>query len=66
MNTTVTMTLDDILDLPPLTEQDIMRIEKAKANPDEECPAQTKEALRQFRPVKETHPELYKQLHGNQ
>ena len=66
MNTTVTMTLDEVLNLPPLTEQDRRRINKAKANPDAECPAQTEESLRQFRPVKETHPELYNNLKDNQ
>ena len=49
------MTLDEILNLPPLTETDIQRIGKATANPDEE--------LKKFKPVKETHPDLYKKTH---
>ena len=57
------MNLDEILNLPPLTETDIQRIGKATANPDEECPAQTDEELKKFKPAKETHPDLYKKTH---
>lgn len=56
------MTLDDILKMPPLTETDIQRLGKATANPDEECPAQTAEELKKFKPLKETHPDLYKKV----
>ena len=62
-NTTVIMTLDDIRNLPPLSVKDKNRISKALANPDEDCPAQTPEQLKQFRPLKETHPKLYSELH---
>ena len=62
-NTTVIMTLDDIRNLPPLSGKDKNRISKALANPDEDCPAQTPEQLKQFRPLKETHPKLYSELH---
>ncbi|MBR6347819.1 MAG: hypothetical protein IKR80_02580, partial [Spirochaetales bacterium] len=62
-NTTVTMTLDDIRNLPPLSSEDKKRISKALANPDKDCPAQTPEQLKQFRPLKETHPKMYSELH---
>ena len=58
------MTLDEILNQPPLTESDIQRIGKATANPDDECPAQTAEELKKFKPVKETHPDLYNKTLG--
>ena len=62
MSTIVTMTLDEILDLPPLTAEDKRRINKAKANPDDDCPAQTEEDLNKFKPVSATHPELYNRI----
>ena len=61
-NTTVTMTLDDIRNLPPLSKEDKKRISKALANPDNDCPVQTSEQLKQFRPLKETHPKMYNEL----
>ena len=63
-NTTVTMTLDDIRNLPPLSYEDKKRIGKALANPDNDCPAQTPEQLKQFKPLKETHPKLYSELNS--
>ena len=56
------MTLDEIRNLPPLSEEDKKRIGLALSNPDEDCPAQTHEQLEKFRPLKETHPERYNQL----
>ena len=64
-NTTVTMTIDEIRNLPPLSSKDKKRIDRALANPDEDCPAQSEEQLKKFRPLKETHPERYNQLHSN-
>jgi hypothetical protein len=53
------MTLDEIRNLPPLSEEDKKRIGLTLANPDEDCPAQTRDQLKQFKPLKETHPERY-------
>ncbi len=52
---TATMTLDDIRNLPPLSEADIRRISQAQSNPDEECPAQTEENLKSFKPARKTY-----------
>lgn len=55
MSTTVTMTLDDIKQLPPLTDDDKKIIQNAKPLPTEDCPIQTQEQLKQFRPWYELH-----------
>ena len=46
----MTMTLDDIKNLPPLTEEDIRTLEAAKPTPSEDCPAMSQEELKEFRP----------------
>jgi len=50
MNTMTTMTLDDLKNLPPLTEEEKAIIKNARATPTEDCPAMTKEELKGFRP----------------
>ena len=58
MNTTTTMTLDDVKKLPPLTEEEKQIIRNAKPTPTADCPAMTAEELKQFRPwyEKNKHP----------
>ena len=57
-NTMKTMTLDELKNLPPLTEEEKQTIRNAKPTPSEECPAMTPEELKQFRPwyLKEKKP----------
>ena len=50
-----TMTLDELRNLPPLTPEQIFTIENAKVVPDEDCPIQTEEELKQFKPWYELH-----------
>ena len=50
MSTMITMTLDDVKNLPPLTDEEKEIIKNAKATPDDDCPAMTKEELKDFRP----------------
>ena len=44
------MTLDDLKNLPPITEDEKRIIEAAVPTPSEDCPAMTTEELKQFRP----------------
>lgn len=50
MNTMTTMTLDDLKKLPPLTEDEKRIIKNARATPTPDCPAMTKEELKEFVP----------------
>ena len=50
-----TMTLDDLLK-NPLTENDKNIIANARPIPTEDCPEQTDEQLKQFKPWYEVHP----------
>ena len=65
MNTTVTMTLDDVRKLPTPTEEEILSIRNAttKKNDDPDCPTLSNEDLAEFRPLKDVKPELYAKLH---
>ncbi|MBR5346439.1 MAG: BrnA antitoxin family protein [Deltaproteobacteria bacterium] len=56
MSTIVTMSLDEINKLPPLTEEELRELEEAEPVPDEDCPALTPEQLAQFRPWHEVCP----------
>lgn len=56
MNTTVTMTLDEVKKLPPLTEDEKVIIHKARATPTDDAPSQTQEQLKLFKPWYATHP----------
>ncbi|MBP3367018.1 MAG: BrnA antitoxin family protein [Treponema sp.] len=63
MSTTVTMTLDEIMNLPPLSEQQKKELETAKDSKityDEDSPEMTADELKQFKPWYEVHPEWYK------
>ena len=44
------MSFDDLLKLPPLTEEYIAIIENARPLPTDDCPEMSAEELRQFRP----------------
>lgn len=55
MSTIVTMTLDELKELPPLTVAEKEIIWNAKPIYDEDCPKQTKEHLAQFKPYYEAH-----------
>ena len=50
MSTMKTMTLDELKNLPPLTESEKQVIKNAKPTPSEDCPAMTQEELKKFRP----------------
>ena len=51
MNTIVTMTLDDLKKLPPLSDEEIKEIEEFDEKFDDpECPPCTKDQLLMFRP----------------
>lgn len=45
-----TMTLDELKKLPPLTEEEKQTIHNATSIPTDDCPAMTKEELKEFRP----------------
>ena len=44
------MTLDELKNLPPLSEEEKQAIRNAKPTPTEDCPEMTPEELKQFRP----------------
>ena len=50
MNTITTMTLDELKNLPPLTEEEKQTIHNATSTPTDDCPAMSKEELTEFRP----------------
>ena len=57
MSTIVTMTLDEVRKLPPISEERKKEMD-AFVNIDfSDCPKMTKEELKQFRPWYELHPE---------
>ena len=62
MSTIVTMTLDEVKHTQ-LTAEEKHIIRNAKAIPTDDCPAQTKEELAAFRPLREVKPELYAAFH---
>ncbi len=45
-----TMTLDDLKNLPPLTEAEKQIIKNAKPSPSDDCPAMTSDELKDFHP----------------
>ncbi len=57
MSTIVTMTLDEIKKMPPLTDKRLKEIKEFRDMPDEDCPIMSKEQLKEFRPWYEIHPE---------
>ncbi len=60
MNTTKTLTLDEIRKLSPLSEEEISRLEKLEAHPDEENPELTPEQLASAKPAYIVHPEWFR------
>lgn len=44
------MNIDDLENLPPLSEEEKSIINNAKATPTEDCPEMTKEELKEFKP----------------
>ena len=48
-----TMTLDEVKNLPPLTEERLNEIKNFQNTDFSDCPKQTKEELKQFRPYYE-------------
>ena len=50
MSTITTMSLDDLKNLPPLTEAEKQTIRKARPTPTHDCPAMTSEELKEFQP----------------
>lgn len=63
MSIIVTMTLDEVKNLPPLSEEEVAEVLDFKNTDFSDCPIQTKEELAQYRPLKEARPDLYKKLH---
>ena len=55
-----TMTLDEVKNLPPLTEKRINEIKNFQNTDFSDCPKQTKEDLKQFRPYYELRAEPQK------
>ena len=50
MSTMTIMTLDELKNLPPLTEVEKNTIRNARATPTDDCPAMTSEELKEFQP----------------
>ena len=50
-----TMTLEEIKNLPPLTEERLNEIKNFQNTDFSDCPTQTKEYLKEFRPYYELH-----------
>ena len=50
MNTMTTMTLDDLKNLPPLTQEEKEVIKNARPTPSDDCPAMTADELKEFKP----------------
>ena len=50
MSTMTTMTLDELKNLPPLSEEEKAIIRNAKPTPTDDCPAMTESELKGFRP----------------
>lgn len=65
MSTTVTMTLDDIKKLPPLTEERKREMDKFVNKDFSDNPKLTKKELAEFKPWYEVHPEWVKMKKGD-
>ena len=56
-----TMTLDEVRNLPPLSEEEKRRIRDFEEKFDDpECPPLTREQMAQMKPLREMHPEWYR------
>lgn len=59
MSAIVTMTLDEVKQMPPLSDARLREIiEFTDETDDEDCPALTEEQLKEFRPWYEIHPDI--------
>ena len=56
MSTIVTMTLDEVKKLPPLTDKRVREIMAFADEQDDDCPVPSEEQLKKFRPWYEVHP----------
>lgn len=57
----ITMTLDEVKKLPPLTKEEIDAAMNFENTDFSDCPKMTKEELSQFRPWYELHPDFGKE-----
>ena len=57
MSTIVTMTLDEVKKMPPLSDERLKEILDFQDTEDPDSPVTNKEQLREFRPWYEVHPE---------
>ena len=65
MNTIVTMTLDDVKKLPPLTQKRKKQMDAFKNEDFSDIPKMTKKELKEFKPWYEIHPEWVKMKKGD-
>lgn len=61
----ITMTLDDVKNLPPLTKEEIDMAMNFKNTDFSDCPKMTKEELKDFKPWYKVHPEWIKIKKGD-
>ena len=54
------MTIDEIRKLSPLSEEEISRLEKLEAHPDDDIPELTPEQLASAKPAYIAHPEWFR------
>lgn len=57
MSTIVTMTLDEVYKMPPLSDERLKEILDFQDTEDPDSPVPTKEQLREFKPWHDVHPE---------
>ena len=57
-----TLTLNDVMNLPPLSEQEINDALNFVNTDFSDCPKQTPEDLAKFKPLKELKPDVYNAL----
>lgn len=60
-----TMTLDEVKNLPPLTKEEINAAMNFKNTDFSDCPVQTKDELKKFKPWYEVHPEWVQMKKGD-
>ncbi len=60
-----TMTLDEVKNLPPLTEAEIQGVMNFKNTDFSDSPKMTEEELKEFKPWYEVHPEWVKMKKGD-
>ena len=57
-----TRTLEDVMNLAPLSEQEMNDVLNFENKDFSDCPKQTPEDLAKFKPLKEVRPNLYNEL----